>query len=118
MPETCSTPKVRNVARVTTSQPAVISWQLHREARPATRRCKNTPLASPHPRRMSAGGRMPAAGRIAGSLDRSDKGYRTRFSLPGRILDGMRPGTYLLTIVAQDQHGTGPTRSRLITITP
>jgi hypothetical protein len=115
-PVSCRAPRVRNEVKVTTSQPSVISWQLQREARRAIRRCKNARPASQPARRSSAGGRMPAAGRDAVSLGRSDKGYSTRFSLPGRILRGMRPGIYRLKIVAQDTHGTGPTRSRLITI--
>ena len=116
MPVSCATPRVRDVVQVTTSQPAAISWQLRRQARRAVGPCDNTP-SSQHASRRSARGRVRVAGRTA-SLDRRHKRYSTRFALPGRVLSGLQPGTYLLRINAQDTHGTGPTRSRLITIEP
>jgi hypothetical protein len=116
-PVSCTaTPTVRPVVRVTTSQPAVISWQLRREARRAIGPCENLRPSQQHAERRSAHGRTPATGLTAVSLGRHRTGYGTRFSLPARILHDMLPGTYRLRISAQDTHGTGPTRSYVITI--
>jgi hypothetical protein len=113
----CSESATRDPIDVTTNQPASISWQLHLIAKRVIGRCKNTRRSLRHVGH-SAHGHTPAAGRGASHLDRSDRGYSSRFSIPVDAHHGLWPGIYLLNITAHNAHGAGPTRSLSITIEP
>jgi hypothetical protein len=115
----CRRPRTREPVKVTTNQPATISWQLRRIAGRVISHCKNT-RASSHRAGHSSGHEHAhehamARGNIASTLDRS---YSSRISLPGGARHTLRPGTYRLKVSAHDVHGTGPTRTMSITIEP
>ncbi|MGZ4326142.1 MAG: choice-of-anchor D domain-containing protein [Solirubrobacteraceae bacterium] len=111
----CFAPATRNQVLITTDQPATIRWRLVAEPHAAARHCRGSVAGS------SVSGRTSAFGRASARAERRRGAGRRRFvakvALPVGGRRGLRPGTYRLTATASDAHGTGRSRSVLVTVT-
>jgi hypothetical protein len=128
-------------------QPATISWQIRRQGPPAARGCARAgAISGSGPGAVSGSGpgavsgsgpgavsgsgpaqtttgRSSAAGRAPTGRRQIHAGHRTGFAaqlaLPLRTgRRGLRPGSYLLTVVATDINGTGRPETTTLTVTP
>ncbi len=91
---------------VLTDAPAVVRWRVLRWTSDLAPACEQHGLRA----LASTTGRASASGRaqtIAGT-----HGALGRFALPR----GLRPGTYVLSVVASNSHGTGETQTLLLTV--
>jgi hypothetical protein len=104
----CTIPAGDPIAAAT-SQRATVHWTLTRAPANERRGCGRT---------TAPGGAPVAAGRVVTSRRRGlvagTPGYRAQWRLGGPAAS--RPGRYVLTASATDEHGAGPSRSMTVTI--
>jgi hypothetical protein len=111
----CSRPASRSQILVVTDEPAVLKWRALRWTSAFAPGCgpsSDVRGALSRPGRSSASGRARAT--AATVLRRGTGRSVARFALPR----GLRPGTYLLSVVASNAHGMGQTQHVGVTVLP
>ena len=113
----CFAPDSPNRVLVATDQASTVRWRLVAEPQAAPARCRGSVAASG----SLGSGRTSAAGRAQARPQHRRGAGKQRFganiALPVGGQRGLRPGTYLLTVVASNAHGAGRSRSVLLTVT-
>ena len=114
-PSLCFAPGSSNRVLIATDQAATVRWQLVALPHAALGRCPGSVAG------FDGAGHTSAAGRVGSRAQRGHGAATQRFdatvAVPAGGRRGLRPGVYRLTATASDVHGSGGSRSVLVTVT-